>query len=69
MRRGAADGVRLSATSRAVREDGAIIALKNVAEKAFGGRVVYIGLGRVLVEDLVECECLVLDALSGGAND
>jgi hypothetical protein len=53
----------LSTASRAIGEDCRIVPVQHAVQQRLGGRLVYIALCGSLVEDSVECKCLVLDAL------
>lgn len=49
-----------------VGKNGCVVSVKYAIEEASSGGFVYLTLGRILVEDAVKAECLVLDTLSVG---
>lgn len=58
----------LSASRRAISEDGGVVAVEHAVEEGFGGAFVDVGLGDVVVEDAVEAEGLVFGAFAGGVK-
>jgi len=58
--------VRLSASRCSIGENGGIVSVKYTIEEASTGSFIHFALGRVLVEDAVKAECLILDTLSVG---
>lgn len=53
-------------TGRTVRKHGGIVAVEDTVKKVSGGRFIHLSLRGALIEDSVESEGLILDALAVG---
>lgn len=60
------DSVRLSTSCGTVCKNGGIVAFQHVVQQRFGGALIDVALGGVIVEDLVESEGLVFCFLAVG---
>ncbi|KAI6945457.1 hypothetical protein KC341_g68 [Hortaea werneckii] len=58
----------LAASRRAIRKDGSVVAVHDRVQEVFGGSLVDVGLGRIVIEDAIEAKRLVFHAFAGGQN-
>lgn len=54
----------LSTAGSAIGKNGRIVSIQNTVEEALGGCLVNVALGRILIKNLVEAVCLILDAFA-----
>lgn len=59
---GSGNSMRLSTSCRAICENSSVVSVQYAVEKCFGGSLVNVSLGRILVKDGVEAKGLVFDS-------